>query len=271
MAKATILIVDDEASVRRILSKVFANEGYEVLSAAGGREAIGMAQERAVDVALVDLKMPDMGGIETIRRIKDINMGVSFIVITAFGEMDSVKSATELGVFDYITKPFDLDYVKNLVKHITEGVKPHTLPYSGDMKKILSGEITLEEAKRRKLESLKEDIQERASSLKDMSLYVDREISRYYSSSPASQALRHIKRICTNLYFIIIVAGIIVGVLFSYIYGVIANRNVYKRYLEKEERITISDFYRALSELRYWMRKHTEQGMRIEEEEEFNR
>lgn len=263
-----MLVIDDEAPVRRLLSKVFVREGYEVLTAASGEEAIGIVRDRAIDLALVDLKMPGIDGIETIRQIKKINMGVSFIVITAFGEMSSVKEATTLGVYDYITKPFDLEYVKHLVSHIIEGIRPRILPYAEDMKQILTGELTSEEVKKRKLDSFKADIDERRELLKDMHKYIDREVSTYYTSLPFLEASLHrLKKLATNFYFIIIVLSIIIGISFSYIYGMFSSKRLY-RAPSGRERVSLYDFYKALNEIRYWMQKHTEQGVRMEEESE---
>jgi len=267
MGRPAILIIDDEPSVRRILAKVFSEQGYEVSSAGSGEEALDLAEKREVDIALVDLKMPGMDGLETIRWIKEARSGIHFIVITAFGDMESVKKATELDVFDYVAKPFDLEYVKHLVNHIAEGLRPQGLPYSEDMKAFFEGDLSPEEAKRRKLAALKEDVEERKTSLQDISASLDKEIAGYYSTAFASGLLYKLKKIGTNLYVVIIIVGITLGVSFGYFYGRFTKNNVYRSH--KKERIGLSDFYRALNELRYWMKAHTEQGLRSEEESKF--
>lgn len=263
MEKASLLVVDDEASVRRLLSKVFVQDGYEVLTASGGEEAIAIAKEKKVDVAIVDLKMPDLDGIETIRRIKNINPAMFFIVITAFGEMASVKEAAELGVFDYVTKPFDLEYIKHLVGHITRGMRPKALPYVPEMKKILEGGLPPDEAKKRKFDLLKQELDEKIEELRDSEKCIDEEVCKYYKSPlPLTRLADSAKKLTGNIYFIIIVAGILLGIVSAYLYGNFSSKRLYSSTEKKSP--TINDFYKTLSELKYWMRKHTEVGIESE-------
>ncbi|PIU42205.1 MAG: hypothetical protein COS99_01500 [Candidatus Omnitrophica bacterium CG07_land_8_20_14_0_80_42_15] len=269
MARARILVVDDEAAVRRLLEKVFTKEDYEVLSAASGEEAVTIATGKPVDLVIVDLKMPGIDGIETIRKIKKVNSGAAFIVITAFGEMASVKDATGLGVFDYITKPFDLDYIKHLVRHIVAAVRPQILPYAKDLEQVFTGELTLEEARKRKLTSFKKDLDERAEVIKGIHKFVDKGISMYYMSlSPLAALAHNTKRLLTNFYFIIISVGIVIGIIFGYIYGTFSSKSLYAQAAQKKK-VSVYDFYNTLNELKFWMEKHTEQGLRIEKDSKY--
>jgi len=177
MKKTTILIIDDESSIRRLISKVLLKEGYDILTADGGEKAVEIALANKIDLALVDLKMPGIDGIETIRRIKKTNSGAAFIIITAFAEMSSLKDALELGVFDYITKPFDLEYLKHLVRHIVTGVRPGVLPYFEDTRQTLDGRLELGQLKKKKMDAFKEDIKERMAVLKEEDNYIDRTIA----------------------------------------------------------------------------------------------
>ncbi|MCX5711695.1 MAG: response regulator [Candidatus Omnitrophica bacterium] len=258
MEKAVILVIDDEAPVRRLISKVLMKEGYDVLTAAGGEEAISIAKEKKIDLAMVDMKMPGIDGIETIRRIKEINMGVAFVIITAFAEMSTLKDAAALGVFDYITKPFDLDYLKHLTKHILIGVKPKVMPYLEDTTQVFTGKLQLEELKRRKITALKADVKERYSALKETDKYTDRAIAMSYKTSFGLMKYR-VKKLITNMYFIVTVLGIAVGSLYGYVYGAMSARPHQQESisLEGERPVGIADFYGVLKDLAKWLRIHT--------------
>ena len=84
----TIIIIDDEKGLRDILTKVLVEDGYIVFSAASGEEAIEFIRAKPVDLSLVDLKMPGIDGIETVRRIKEINGSIINVIITAYGQME---------------------------------------------------------------------------------------------------------------------------------------------------------------------------------------
>jgi len=263
MTKPVVLIIDDEAAIRRLLLKVLAREGYEVLTASSGEEALRVVAQQSVDVAIVDMKMPGLTGIETIRQIKNIHAGINFIIITAFGDMASVKEASQLEVFDYVSKPFDLDYVRHLVRYVVGGLKSKALPYADYMGQVFNGEISLDEAKKRKIDSLKEHISQRAHILHHAQEYASRTSQYYHTSSHRNRSLRKIKKLVTNFYFVVVACGIMIGIVFNYIYAQISNKQIYQS-ATREKRVTIYDFLQALNELKYWMQKHTEQGMRSE-------
>jgi len=268
MEKAKILVVDDEVSITRLLSKVFAEEGYAVLTATNAEEALRVVKEQAIGLVFIDLCMPGMNGIEAIKEIKKNNEKIRFVIITAFGDMASVKEATELGVFDYITKPFDLDYIRHLVKHIeTSQIK--ALPYSEYMDRIFSGELTPEEAKQKKFSSFKQEVEEKLRNFKDAEGCVDKEVCTYYRPAYFPESLKtKLKKITSNFYFIIIASGVLIGILFGYIYAKISSKNLYNEY-SRGKRITIIDFYKTLNDLKYWMQKHTEQGILLEKDTKF--
>jgi two-component system response regulator (stage 0 sporulation protein F) len=268
MVKIKILIVDDEVAITRLLSKVFTEEGYSVLTATNAEEALKIVNAQEIDLIFIDLCMPGISGIDAIRKIKKNNEKIRFIIITAFGDMVSVKEATELGVFDYITKPFDLDYIRHLVKHIQMS-QMKALPYSEYMDRIYSGELTPEEAKQKKFSSFKQEVEEKLKNLKNMKDCVDKEVCGYYPSGRSMGTLKNeLKKITSNFYFIIIASGVLIGILFGYIYAKISNKNLYNEY-SQGKRITIVDFYKTLNELKYWMQKHTEQGILLEKDTKF--
>jgi UDP-3-O-acyl N-acetylglucosamine deacetylase len=115
MAKGHILIVDDEASILRALEGILADEGFQVAHASDGEEALTRIQEQAFDLVLLDIWMPGMDGIQTLRRMKAIQSGLCVIVMSGHGNIEAAVKATKLGAFDYLEKPLSLDSVLNSV------------------------------------------------------------------------------------------------------------------------------------------------------------
>ncbi len=109
MADNSILIVDDDNSVRRVLHMQLAEAGYTVVLAASGSEAHRLIVERPPKLVITDLRMPDMDGIELLSRIKQDEVQTTVIMITAFGSIDTAVQAMRLGAYDYITKPIDYE------------------------------------------------------------------------------------------------------------------------------------------------------------------
>lgn len=112
---AKILIIDDESAIRSALKKFLRGEGFEVSLAESGKEAIRLLEGEIFDLALVDLVLPDMGGIELIEKMKMIQPDVVPVVITGFGTITSAVQAVKAGAFHYITKPFELDDISSIV------------------------------------------------------------------------------------------------------------------------------------------------------------
>ena len=111
MSEARILVVDDEYLIRWTLQQNLEKEGYEVLLAETGEEALEKVKEGAPDLALLDIKLPGMDGYEVLEKALKIDEGIIPIMITAFDEVDKVVKAMRLGAFDYISKPFDFSKV----------------------------------------------------------------------------------------------------------------------------------------------------------------
>lgn len=111
MSKTRVLIVDDDDAVRNSLAEVLQDRGYETSSAENGGAAIVCLQESPWDVALVDLKMPDMTGIDVLKKIRDMGSGTTVIIITGYGTIEGAVEAVHSGAFDYITKPFTPDEI----------------------------------------------------------------------------------------------------------------------------------------------------------------
>ncbi len=116
MSLAKILVVDDELSMREMLSNFLKNEGYRVLAVDNGEEAVARVRDEEPQVVLLDMKMAGMDGIETLAQIRELNKDTSIIIITAYGTMGNVVEAMKLGIYDYITKPFDVEKLKRLIE-----------------------------------------------------------------------------------------------------------------------------------------------------------
>jgi len=111
LSEARILVVDDEYLIRWTLQQNLEKEGYEVILAETGEEALEKVKEEALDLALLDIKLPGMDGYEVLEKALKIDEGIIPIMITAFDEVEKVVKAMRLGAFDYITKPFDFSKV----------------------------------------------------------------------------------------------------------------------------------------------------------------
>jgi len=115
-----ILIVDDEASVRDSLAQWFRADGYRVDTAEEGTGALRKFQEGTWDIVLLDIRMPEMDGIELQHRIRQIDPDIVTIIITAHASVDTAVKALKDGAFDYITKPIDPDDLGRLVRNAVE-------------------------------------------------------------------------------------------------------------------------------------------------------
>jgi two-component system response regulator (stage 0 sporulation protein F) len=111
-----LLIVDDQHGVRRLLYEAFNDEGYKVKLAAGGLEAIKMIFQEMPDMVLLDFKMPGMSGLETLAELKKVSPDLPVLLMTAYGDLDVIEQAKKLGIKHHITKPFDINEVRLIVK-----------------------------------------------------------------------------------------------------------------------------------------------------------
>jgi len=116
--KPRILVIDDEAVMRESLKDWLMEDDYEVDLAASGEEALRLAKEKDWEVILLDLKMPGMDGIETLRRLKEAKLKAEILMMTAYATVDTAVQAMKQGAFDYLTKPFDPDQVEIQLKKI---------------------------------------------------------------------------------------------------------------------------------------------------------
>lgn len=115
-----ILLVDDEPNIIEILEIVLRDEGMEVLKASSARNALELLRKSEVDVVISDIRMPDMSGVELLKEAKKIAPETIFILITAFASTETAIDALQHGAYDYLTKPFKMEELLNIVRHSLE-------------------------------------------------------------------------------------------------------------------------------------------------------
>jgi len=113
-----LLIVDDQQGIRLLLNEVFKREGYTTFLAANGIEALDITERVKPDGVLLDMKIPGMDGIEILKRIKTRTPEVPVLMMTAYGELDLIKEAMDLGASHYFTKPFDIYELRDAVNEM---------------------------------------------------------------------------------------------------------------------------------------------------------
>src|SRR5690242_21493473 len=113
--KKQVLIVDDEPNLRKILAAQLSRDGYDVITAEDGEQGLSMLREHHIDLVVTDLKMPKIDGMTLLREALAEQPELPIVMITAHGTVDTAVEALKLGAFDYLTKPFDKDEVRQIV------------------------------------------------------------------------------------------------------------------------------------------------------------
>ena len=143
MHQETILLIDDEISIRDSLSSFLRDEGYRVFTAENGKLGLDIFFREAVDLILTDLRMPVMDGISFLQKGMRYLEDTTVIMMSAFGTIDLALSAMQAGAYDFISKPFKSDEV--LLKHITEGFmskgSPMAMPPKGGNPTLTESDI----------------------------------------------------------------------------------------------------------------------------------
>ena len=118
--KAKILVVDDDPNLRKTLADILRVKGYATAVAANGAEAIAAAEQEMCSLALIDLMLPDMPGLEVMARIKAISPLTEAIILTGHASMDTAIEATGQGAFSYLLKPYQMDELLQKIGHAVE-------------------------------------------------------------------------------------------------------------------------------------------------------
>lgn len=111
-----VLIVDDQYGIRVLLNEVLDREGFTILQAPNGPIALELVKEHKPDLILLDMKIPGMDGLEILRNIRKMEVDTKVIMMTAYGELDLIQEAMEMGALAHFTKPFDIDELRHAVQ-----------------------------------------------------------------------------------------------------------------------------------------------------------
>lgn len=120
MGNFRILVIDDDPSLRKTLADILRIKGYETLSAKGGEEGLALMRDNSVNLVLLDLGLPDIPGLEVLARVKAGFPGAETIILTGNATLDSAVEATNLGAFSYMMKPYDINQMLVVIRHVKE-------------------------------------------------------------------------------------------------------------------------------------------------------
>ena len=136
---AKILVVDDDQGMREFLEILLVREGYEVISASGGKEALDLCKKHKFDIAITDLMMPKINGIDVLKSIKEVSPKTLVILITGYASGETAIAAMKEGAYDYLEKNFDLEDLKAVIKDALskKGVKEEDAVFMKDVEDAL--------------------------------------------------------------------------------------------------------------------------------------
>ncbi len=121
-----ILVVDDDTEIRKVLSSILSEEGYSVKTVENGKQAIEVSEKKRFDLALIDIKLPDMEGTELLHRLKEKQPHIVMIIITGFPTIENAMGAVNEGADGYILKPFEIRKLLQAVrKHLNKEAADH--------------------------------------------------------------------------------------------------------------------------------------------------
>jgi DNA-binding NtrC family response regulator len=104
-----IIIADDDKNLRKVLANELFEEGFNVAEADDGIKAVGLIEKNEYDVLLLDLNMPGLGGLDVLEKIKELEIPVEVIILTAHATVSTAVEAMKMGAYDYLTKPFQIE------------------------------------------------------------------------------------------------------------------------------------------------------------------
>jgi two-component system response regulator HydG len=118
VSRPLLLVVDDELPVLKVVERLAARTGFDVVTCASGAEAMRSLMRKPADLAMLDLRMPDVNGLDLLRQIRSAVPGCEVILMTAYAAVDSAVEAIKLGAREYLTKPFDFDRLRQVLEAI---------------------------------------------------------------------------------------------------------------------------------------------------------
>jgi DNA-binding NtrC family response regulator len=122
----SILVVDDDTELRKVLSSILSEEGYSVKTVENGKQAIEVSEKKRFDLALIDIKLPDMEGTELLHRLKEKHPHIVTVIITGFPTIQNAMGAVNEGADGYILKPFEIRKLLEAIrKHLNKEAADH--------------------------------------------------------------------------------------------------------------------------------------------------
>jgi len=115
-----LVVVDDEQSILDVVGRFAERAGFEVVPCSRGRDAMTFMQTRHADLALVDLRMPDVGGLEVLRAIREADASCQAVLMTGYASVETAVEAIKLGALDYVSKPLDFERLEQLLATVRE-------------------------------------------------------------------------------------------------------------------------------------------------------
>lgn len=114
-SRVKVLVVDDDPQVANILKTVIESKGYKTIACTSAKEGLSILRTSDIKLALIDIYMPEMNGLELLEKIQKVTPSTQVIMITGVGDMEIARKCMETGAKDFITKPFDMDYLETSV------------------------------------------------------------------------------------------------------------------------------------------------------------
>ena len=153
----TLLVVDDEESIRNALRRFQVQQGYEVATAAGGEEALAILQRQRITGMLLDVNMPGMSGVELVPQIMELEPTIALLMLTAVNDATSAALCMQRGAYDYLIKPIDLGHLSRAIHHALQ--RRHTQLEGQQINQWLKEEVAARVTERR----LEQESQQRIS------------------------------------------------------------------------------------------------------------
>lgn len=177
--KVAVLIVDDDEEARKTLSFIFKKKGCEIETAGTGKEAIEKAQRKFFNVALLDIRLPDMEGVKLLEPLKKIHPLMAMIMVTAHASLETAVSALNKGASFYITKPLNMDEVLSIIREVLEKQRlaMENRQLLLEVQRELAERKRAEEELRQHRTQLEETVKERTAKLAEANTELQREIA----------------------------------------------------------------------------------------------